>query len=121
MALGPFQALLMLAVVLGVQQVESHILQPLVLGRAVSVHPLAVVLAIGAGLIVAGIAGALFAVPLAAVVNTVVLSLRDRHDPAAAEPRRLELRRPQLRRPGVGRSATAVDVRRRDDPAPPKS
>lgn len=64
-------ALIMLAVVIGVQQLESHVLQPLLLGHAVSVHPLAVILAIAAGSTVAGIVGALAAVPLAAVVNAV--------------------------------------------------
>lgn len=96
-ALGPVQALIMLAIVVGVQQVESHVLQPFVLGRAVSVHPLAVVLAIGAGLIVAGIVGALFAVPLVAVGNTVVHSLRGRNDTSVEELRRPEFKRPQLK------------------------
>ena len=96
-ALGPVQALIMLAIVVGVQQVESHLLQPFVLGRAVSVHPLAVVLAIGAGLIAAGIVGALFAVPLVAVGNTVSHSLRGTKDTSVEELRRPELRRPQIK------------------------
>ena len=82
---GPYVALAMLGVVLLVQQVEAHGLQPFLLGKAVSVHPLAVILCIAAGAVVAGIAGALFAVPLAAVANTMITSLfgRDREDPAA--------------------------------------
>lgn len=68
---GPGVALIMLAVVLGVQQLESHVLQPLLLGKAVHVHPLAVILAIAAGSIIAGIVGALVAVPFAAVLNAV--------------------------------------------------
>lgn len=68
---GPGVALIMLAVVVGVQQVEAHVLQPFLLGKAVSVHPLAVILAIAAGSIVAGIVGALVAVPFAAVLNAV--------------------------------------------------
>lgn len=71
-AKSPLVALLMLAVVIGVQQLESHVLQPFLLGRAVSVHPLAVILAIATGVIVAGIVGALIAVPTAAVANAVV-------------------------------------------------
>ncbi|MFE0019966.1 AI-2E family transporter [Amycolatopsis sp. NPDC059021] len=67
-------ALIVLAIVIGVMQLESHILQPLLLGRAVKLHPLAVVLAITAGLVAAGIAGALLAVPLLAVVNSGVRS-----------------------------------------------
>jgi putative heme transporter len=65
-------ALIMLAIVLLVQQVESNVLQPLVMGQAVKVHPLAVVLAVAAGGFLAGIPGILFAVPLAAVINIVV-------------------------------------------------
>ncbi|MGZ8750933.1 MAG: AI-2E family transporter, partial [Pseudonocardia sp.] len=68
---GPVTALLMLAGVLAVQQLESHILQPFLLGRAVKVHPLAVILAIAVGIVLAGIVGALIAVPLAAVANAV--------------------------------------------------
>lgn len=71
-AKGPLVAVLMLAVVIGVQQLEAHVLQPFLLGRAVSVHPLAVILVIATGVIVAGIVGALVAVPAAAVANTVV-------------------------------------------------
>jgi predicted PurR-regulated permease PerM len=70
--LGPIQALIMLGIVLLVQQVEGHILQPLVMGAAVKVHPLAVVFAVAAGAGVAGIIGALFAVPLVATLNVMV-------------------------------------------------
>jgi predicted PurR-regulated permease PerM len=70
-AQGPITALLMLAVVIGVQQVEGHILQPFLMGRWVSLHPLGVIVAIGCGVLAAGIAGALVAVPLAAAVNAV--------------------------------------------------
>ena len=70
--LGPLPALIMLGVVLLVQQVEGHILQPLVMGTAVKVHPLAVVFAVAAGSFTAGIAGALFAVPIIAVLNVMV-------------------------------------------------
>lgn len=70
--LGPFPALLMIGIVLLVQQVEGHILQPLVMGSAVKVHPLAVVFAVAAGSFLAGIPGALFAVPVIAVANVMV-------------------------------------------------
>ena len=49
-----------------VQQLEGHVLQPLVMGIAVKVHPLAVVLVVAAGAMIAGIPGALFAVPFVA-------------------------------------------------------
>lgn len=71
-AKGPIVAIIMLAVVIGVQQLEAHVLQPFLLGRAVSVHPLAVILAIATGVIIAGIVGALIAVPTAAVLNAIV-------------------------------------------------
>ncbi|MFG2954615.1 AI-2E family transporter [Streptomyces sp. NPDC048291] len=69
---GVFTAVMTLAVVLAVQQIEGHILQPFILGRAVRVHPLAVVLSVTAGSLVAGLGGAVVAVPLVAVTNTVV-------------------------------------------------
>lgn len=73
---GLFTALMVLVVVLAVQQIEGHVLQPFILGRAVRVHPLAVVLAVAAGGLIAGIGGAVVAVPLVAVSNTVVGYLR---------------------------------------------
>jgi predicted PurR-regulated permease PerM len=81
-AQGPVSALIVLAIIVGIMQLEGHVLQPLLLGRAVKLHPLAVILAIAAGLLTAGIAGALLAVPLLAVLNSGIRSLRsdaDRH------------------------------------------
>lgn len=75
---GPWIALWMLVVVLGVQQLESHVLQPLLLGSAVKVHPLAVVLVVAGGAMIAGIPGAIFAVPLAAFVNVVSVYIASR-------------------------------------------
>jgi predicted PurR-regulated permease PerM len=74
-AKGPVVAIIMLAVVIAVQQLEAHVLQPFLLGRAVSVHPLAVILSIASGVVIAGIVGALVAVPTAAVLNTIVSHL----------------------------------------------
>ena len=85
-AKGPVTALIMLAVVVGVQQLESHVLQPLLLGRAVRVHPLAVILAIATGIIVGGVIGALVAVPTAAVLNAVGHNLLDPVPEDADEP-----------------------------------
>jgi len=76
-AQGPIVALLMLMVVIAVQQLEAHVLQPFLMGRLVSVHPLGVIMAIAAGVLVAGIAGALVAVPFVAAANAVVLHLAD--------------------------------------------
>ncbi|MDJ0354743.1 AI-2E family transporter [Paenarthrobacter sp. PH39-S1] len=69
---GWVNALIMLGIVLLVQQAESHLLQPLVMGKAVSLHPVAVILTVAAGAGLAGIPGALFAVPLLAVCNSAV-------------------------------------------------
>jgi putative heme transporter len=68
---GVVTALLVLAGIIGVQQLEGHVLQPFLLGRFVRVHPLAVVLGITAGAVLAGIGGAIIAVPLIAIANTV--------------------------------------------------
>lgn len=76
---GPGAALGMLGVVLAVQLIEGHVLLPLLMGHAVSLHAVAVLLAVAAGSMVAGIVGALFAVPIVAVLNTVVLYLHG-HD-----------------------------------------
>ncbi|WP_046262349.1 AI-2E family transporter [Streptomyces sp. WM6386] len=100
---GVFTAVMSLAVVLAVQQIEGHILQPFILGRAVRVHPLAVVLSVAAGGMIAGIGGAVVAVPLVAVTNTVVGYLRSYSREQALK---------QSPRP---RGATAMDVA----PAPP--
>ena len=83
---GPWIALWMLVVVLGVQQLEGHVLQPLLMGSAVKVHPLAVVLVVAGGAMIAGIPGALFAVPLAAFVNVVAVYLGERAWETGAKP-----------------------------------
>jgi predicted PurR-regulated permease PerM len=81
-ALGPIQALIMLGVVIGVQQLESHVLQPFLIGRVMRIHPLAVILAIATGIVLAGIIGGLIAVPTVAVLNAVGHHLLD--GPASA-------------------------------------
>lgn len=95
---GPLNALLMLGVVILVNQIEGHVLQPLVMGTAVRVHPLGVVLAVSGGALLAGIPGALFAVPLAAsasaIVNTLVAKKWDPSvDPVAQFHRDNDLQR----------------------------
>jgi len=102
---GVFAAVMTLVVVLAVQQIEGHILQPFILGRAVRVHPLAVVLSVAAGGMVAGIGGAVVAVPLVAVTNTVVVYLRSYA--GEADPRHAP----------EPRGATAVDA----SPAPERT
>ena len=79
---GWVYALIVLGAVILVQQIEGHILQPLIMGRAVAIHPLAVIIGIASGVVLAGIIGALVAVPLIAVLNTGI--------------RRLTRRRPEI-------------------------
>jgi putative heme transporter len=71
-------ALIVLAGVIAVQQLEGHVLQPLIMGKAVAIHPLAVIAAIAGGLVLAGIIGALVAVPMVAMFNTGIRALHDR-------------------------------------------
>jgi predicted PurR-regulated permease PerM len=72
---SPFTALIMLIIVLGTHILEGNFLHPFITGSAVKVHPLAVVFTVAAGSFVAGIPGALFAVPLVAVANVMILYL----------------------------------------------
>jgi predicted PurR-regulated permease PerM len=81
---GVVYAAITLGLIIAVQQLEAHILQPLVMGRAVSLHPLAVVLGIAGGGVLAGIVGALLAVPVIAFVNSAMRVLVA-DDPAAEE------------------------------------
>jgi predicted PurR-regulated permease PerM len=95
---GFVAALVVLAIVIGVMQLESHVLQPWLLGRAVRLHPLAVVLAITAGLLAAGIAGALLSVPLLAVLNAGIKSLVNDTD---AEPEDIDVLHQDERQPAA--------------------
>jgi len=93
---GFVTALITLGVVLLVMQLEGHVFSPLLLGRAVRIHPLAVVLGIATGLIVGSVLGALIAVPIIACLNVGGSYLVHRHDgPRPPEPR------PERARPAV--------------------
>lgn len=72
---GLVTAIIMLVIVFGVQQLESYVLQPLLLGRAVELYPLAVVTAITTGIVLAGIVGGVLAVPLLAMTVAFIRSL----------------------------------------------
>jgi putative heme transporter len=85
---GPAVALIMVIIVLVVQQIEGQLVQPLIMGAAVKIHPLAVVVAVAAGGYIAGIPGVLFAVPLAAFSNVVIHYIASgewRDDPVAKD------------------------------------
>lgn len=68
---GWIHAVIMLGIVILVQQIESHVLQPWLTGSRVKIHPLAVILGVTAGAALAGIAGAFFAVPVIATLNSM--------------------------------------------------
>ncbi|MGV9859644.1 AI-2E family transporter [Gordonia sp. NPDC003425] len=79
---GWVTAVIVLAILIGVMQLEGHVLQPFLLGRSVRLHPVAVIIAIAAGIVAAGIVGGLFAVPLIAFANTAVRHLSGSHERA---------------------------------------
>ncbi|MEV0328653.1 AI-2E family transporter [Micromonospora echinospora] len=85
---GPTTALIILGIVVAVQQVEGNVLQPLLQGRGLSLHPAVVILAVAAGSSLAGITGAFLAVPVAAIVAVAYRYARDHLDnhPSAADP-----------------------------------
>lgn len=83
---GPVDALIVLAIVVGVNQVEGNFLQPIVMGRSLSLHPLVILIALTAGSIVAGVIGAILAVPFAAVAWAAVQASREASaDPAGVD------------------------------------
>lgn len=85
---GVTDALIVGVAILIIQQADNHLLQPLIMGRAVKLHPIAVILVLAAGGVAGGIVGALLAVPLAAVASGIgnyVNGLRDRDTPSFAE------------------------------------
>ena len=89
LAKGVVYALLTFGLLIVVNQIEAHVVQPLVMGRAVSIHPLAVVLAIAAGGVLAGIVGALLAVPTTAFLNNAFQVLLAK-DPSAELDKQVE-------------------------------
>jgi putative heme transporter len=90
LAKGFVYALITLGLIIAIQQLEGHVLQPLVMGRAVSIHPLAVVLAIAAGAVLAGIVGALLAVPTVAFLNSAIRVLAAREPEAEIQAQEAE-------------------------------
>jgi predicted PurR-regulated permease PerM len=79
-AQGPLIALVVTGIVVLVQQLEGNVFEPLLVSKSVKLHPVAVILAVAVGVELAGIIGALFAVPLMAVVRSVYLTLKERRD-----------------------------------------
>ena len=83
---GPVDALLTLGAVVIVQQLEGNFLEPFIVGHQVRLHPVTVVVAVFAGSLTAGIAGAIVAVPLVAVTYRMFRVLRDRRPPRQLDP-----------------------------------
>ena len=77
-AQGPLIALIVIGIVVLVQQLEGNVFEPLLVSKSVKLHPVAVILVVAVGVELAGIVGALFAVPLMAVVRSVYLTVKDR-------------------------------------------
>lgn len=75
---GPLQAVILFGVVVAVQQIEGNVLQPFIMGHVLQLHPVVIVTAVTVGTTVAGILGALAAVPLLAVSYRVVEQLAAR-------------------------------------------
>lgn len=80
---GPLIALVVVALIVVIGQIEGHLLHPIVMSWAVRLHPVVVALAVVGGAVAAGVIGAVVAVPLVAVVWSVYQALRSRTDPAA--------------------------------------
>ncbi|MFV2103916.1 AI-2E family transporter [Micromonospora sp. LOL_024] len=83
---GPTTALLTLAAVIAVQQIEGNLLEPLIMKRQVRLHPVVILLAVTAGALIAGIAGAFVAVPITAVAWRVIDSVQRQRETAASPP-----------------------------------
>jgi len=84
-AKGWVAALVLLIVLIVEDQLEGHLLQPQVVGRVIRLHPLAIILSLAVGGVLAGIAGAVVAVPIVAVITRAVPELR-RRDPGPDDP-----------------------------------
>lgn len=69
---GPVVALIVVAVVIAVNQLEGDLLQPIVMGKSLQLHALVILMALTAGTILAGIVGAVLSVPLAAVAWAII-------------------------------------------------
>jgi len=115
---GFVTALIVLGIVIAVQQLEGHVLQPVLMGRAVALHPLAVVLAVAGGVVVAGIVGALLAVPLVAVLNAGIRSLVSDRE-VGVRPDAVDATDPDdAAPPGEGQGEPAAPGRSPEDPTP---
>lgn len=89
---GPVVALIVVAIVIVVQQLEGDLLQPVVMAQSLKLHPLVILIALAVGTIVAGIAGAVLAVPITAVAWAII-KVWDHPDPSIDERKHFRRRR----------------------------
>jgi putative heme transporter len=73
-------AIVILAVIVAVQQLEGNVFYPIVVGRKLQLHPVGILLALTAGGVLAGVVGAFLAVPIAAVTAAVLQYTRERRE-----------------------------------------
>lgn len=91
-AVGPVEALIVVAIVVAVNQLEGDLLQPVVMGRSLRLHPLVILFALTAGTVLAGITGAVLAVPIAASIWRSIQVWDGPETPARfARPKRAEV------------------------------
>ncbi len=83
---GLVDALLVVAAVVAVQQIEGNLLYPLVVGRTVELHPAVIIIAVAVGGVLGGILGAFLAVPITAIVSTTIPIARGRDPDDVIEP-----------------------------------
>lgn len=117
---GWTSGLIMLGIVLVVMQIESHVLQPLLMGKAVNLHPWAVIIGVALGALLMGVAGALFAVPIMAMVNAGAQAAR-RVRASAVAPQRPRLPRWVRHRPAATSSDPTPNVEPSPSPVPDQS
>lgn len=96
-AKGPVVALIVLIVVVVVNQLEGNLLQPILMGRSLSLHGLVILLALTAGTILGGIIGGVLAVPLTAVAWAVIQVWTGDEQPPGELDRELEERTEESR------------------------
>jgi predicted PurR-regulated permease PerM len=120
-AQGWVYALIFVGVLILEQQLENHVLQPLIVGRALEFHPLAIILVLAVGGVLGGIAGAAVAVPVVAVIYRALPELR-RDQPALAPPAASSVADPEGRTAPVpepeGRTAPVPEPEGRTAPVP---
>ena len=81
-SLGPIEAGVLVVATFIIQQIDGDVIHPLVVGRAVRLHPVTILLSVTTGGVLAGVAGAFIAVPVAAVISSAISYVRERPTPA---------------------------------------